>query len=101
MTMFMLLTLTVLSALDVATTMCGLAKGGRELNPLARWLISKGNPWIMLSGAKVVLIVFAFAIDSTLVYATLILLTVAAAGWNLWQLSGHCEPPASPPASQP
>lgn len=98
---FMLLTLTVLSALDVVTTMCGLARGGKELNPLARWLISKGNPWITLSAAKVALIVVAFAVDSTLVYAIFIMLTAAACGWNLWQLSGHIphDPPAAPIAS--
>jgi len=100
---FLLLTLIVLSGLDVVTTMCGLARGGTELNLLARWLISKGNPWIVLSGMKVALIVLAFAMDSQMFYAVLIMLTAAAAGWNLWQLSGHIPPsvpPVAPPATQ-
>lgn len=98
--MFLLLTLVALSALDVGTTGVGLARGGFELNPLARWLMGKSNPWIVMIGTKLAMIVLAFAIDSVLVYTALILVTVGACGWNLWQLAGHSAPTVSKPATQ-
>lgn len=83
------------SALDIATTVIGLSRGGRELNPVARWLIERSNPWAAMVELKLALLIVTVIVNRPLVYALLTVLTMSAVIWNLYQLiagpRGRCR----------
>lgn len=94
----------VASGLDIATTAIGLARGGREVNPIARWLIARSNPWAAMIELKLAALVVALIANQAAVYAVLTLLTVSAVVWNLNQLvapsprrKSRSKPRSAPP----
>lgn len=56
-----LILLVATSLADVATTLRGLARGGRELNPAMRWAFERVPPPVALLASKAVLVGAAFA----------------------------------------
>lgn len=75
--------------MDVATTLCVLHLGGRELNPLQRWLFARIAPapaMLLTHGA----IVWAFVALRSSLHPTTVMLLAAAwwavVVWNLLQI---------------
>jgi hypothetical protein len=71
---------------DAATTLAILKRGGRELNPLVRWLMDKATPLTAMVGKGVATVAVGTMLEPVYVLA-MAALTAAVVGWNLWQLN--------------
>lgn len=79
------LAMAALFALDVATTLYVLGRGGRELNPLLAWLIARLGPRTALLGTKAIalaLLAFYAAEGAPLLRAALVGAYALLLLWN-------------------
>ena len=69
---------------DILTTIAVLDKGGREVNPITRWVMDKAGDswWAWKFGAMLLVALIAVEIGATWVLWLMVFVGFGAAAWN-------------------
>jgi len=85
MTIFLILLLISLNVADVLLTLRIIKQGGRELNPLLAWLMTRIGLKPALIGSKTILLAIAAVVLRSPAVLTLLCLAYAAVVWHNWR----------------